>query len=175
MTHHKTTNVNYPFSLLVKCMAALHYCYLLPLVHDEYYSESICPNTWLLLKSNIIANLLLINNKYQFAELGTRALGLGLGLKSCPVKLWLGLDSIDSTKRGFCIYHMLPLTRLPSKSRTTYMQKAWFYRRGQKRISMFRSNCTMFYIRVFLLNIFFKILNYNCSNSFIHFYCIAVY
>ena len=43
----KATNINY-LSLLLKCMAALHYCYLLSLFHNWHYSKLICPNTCLL-------------------------------------------------------------------------------------------------------------------------------
>ena len=60
---YKTANMNYYFPLLVKCVAALYYCYLLSLFHNGYYSKPICPNSWLIFKFNFIANLQ-DNNKY---------------------------------------------------------------------------------------------------------------
>ena len=46
---YKTANMNYSFSILVKCVAALHFCYLLSLFNNEHYSKSILPNTCMLL------------------------------------------------------------------------------------------------------------------------------
>ena len=41
---HKTANMNYSFSVTVKCVTALHYCYLLSLFHDGHSSSwVVCP------------------------------------------------------------------------------------------------------------------------------------
>ena len=45
---YKAAIMNYSFSLIVKCVAALRYCYLVSLFHDGHYSKSIRPNMWML-------------------------------------------------------------------------------------------------------------------------------
>ena len=45
---YKTANMNYSFSLVVKCVPTLQFCRLVTLFHDGHYSKSLLPNTWLL-------------------------------------------------------------------------------------------------------------------------------
>ena len=58
--------MDFSFSLLVKYVPALLYCYLVSLFRDVHYGKSVRPNSWLLFKSNFIANLQENNNKYHF-------------------------------------------------------------------------------------------------------------
>ena len=44
---YKAAYENYSISLVVKCVDALQYCYMLSQLHDGQYNKSIRPNTWL--------------------------------------------------------------------------------------------------------------------------------